>query len=144
MSEDQEREGVLQSELVKELGLRASEMTAIRRKHLASHDWWKGEGGRIWITPDGEQTLRIFAECRDDAPQVIPKYIDDVKVHSMCPNPRFCRILVDHGERGITKEDCALPRRLQGRNLTGKTIRVEVVRNVTGVAYRHEACSSSY
>lgn len=144
MSEDQEREGVLQSELASELGLPPTQMTGIRRKHLASHDWWKDKKGRIWIGPDGEQTLRIFAECRHDTPQVIPKYIDRVKVHSMCRNHHFCTILVDHGERGVTKEPCALPRRLQGRDLAGKTIRVEVVRNVIGVAYRHEDCSSNY
>lgn len=135
-------EGVRQADLVRELGLDARKMTVIRKKHLASSDWWK-EGSTVWLTPEGETKLRIWHEAHKTDPQIVSTFIE-CRVVGPLPNKRWVSIAVDYGDRGTLREPCAIPRRLQGRDLTGKKIRVEVVRDVTGVSYRHEDLATGY
>ena len=133
---------IAQTELVKELGLPSTNMTAIRKKHLASADWFK-EGNSVYLTAEGVFKLRLWWENRDDNPGVVPEFIE-CRVHSPCPNHNRVWIIVDHGPKGKLKEECAIPRRLHSRLTKGKPITVEVVRDVTGVSYRHEDLATGY
>ena len=142
-------EGVAERELVAELGLNPRHMAEIRKKRLASKDWfrWKPKNqrgiGSVYYTAEGEFKLRNWHDNRKENPGVVSKFIE-AAVLGPCPNKGRVWIAVDHDGRGVTKEECAVPRALHSRLTRGKRIRVEVVRGIESTAYRHEDLATKY
>ena len=140
-------EGIAERELFQELGLNYKRAKEIREKRLGTSDWFtKAEGkGRpkIMLTTEGEAKLRIYAQVKKDAPDLTSQVAPDffrTKVHQQINNKKAgkCLILVDHGDRGVTKEECAIPPRLHSRLTKGTNIRVWFVRDANGALYFHE------
>jgi hypothetical protein len=134
---------VYEVELAGELGLNPKHLSRVREKHLSTSDWRRiGPKQKVYLTPEGEVKLRIYAECKDKDPQLVSNF-QAVRVLDQCPNPAWVTAKLEFPEGGWRKINVAIPRRLTDR-LVGKTIKVEVVRDLSGTSYRHEDLATDY
>ncbi len=139
MEREPREDDVRESELVEELGLDKFRMSSVRRQHLASRDWFKhGQGGTVYLTPEGQRKLRIWAEVKDDAEQVAHSFVDAI-VLANSSHPSWIRIKIQDGDGEWVAKDCLVPRRIKRYMRKGKKIRVEVVTSINGTGYRHES-----
>jgi hypothetical protein len=130
---------IRQRDLAAELGIKNQRMKQIRAEHLCSTDWYSsGRGGVIWIRPEGQRKLRIWAEARDDVPHVAHHFLDGIVLGPL-PHPEWLAIKVKDGIDEWVKVPCRVPRKLKRRFHVGKKIRVEVIQSNNETAYRHES-----
>ena len=130
---------IRQTELAAELGIDIRRMKDIRAEHLCSGDWFTaGKGGTIWLTEEGQRKLRIWADVKDDAPQVA-HYFTEGRVIAPLPHPEWLSIRVKNGNDEWIRVDCRVPRKLKYQYTKGKSIRVEVVKSNSETGYRHES-----
>lgn len=158
-----EQEGIKLSDLLGDLGIDRHQGPALCRERLASADYFRGAGrGRpLYVTEEGARKLQIYAGTKNGEPHIkglAAKFIgrdfrtegmrpdhsptrDDpaVTVIGYCPNVRWVEVKIDYGpEEGWKKEPVAVGKSLQKGLKKGTPLKVEVVRDATGVSYRHE------
>ena len=151
-------------ELMVELGIDRAHVAKIRKKHLADGDWERKQGvaGRpFYLTKEGATKYRLYKEAGKTEPQIVPTFIGSnglmkepptednprVTVWEQYSNPRCgkVRIRIDYGpEKGFLIEDAVIPPDLHRLLTRDKPLRVEVIRDATGVSYRHESFATSY
>ena len=138
------------AELAKELGIPAGSLGMIREKHLTSDDWYRlsKRGRPVMLTEEGESKLRIYAECHNSEPQVVPTF-KTVQFWGVCPNRERVYARMDFGpEEGWRRIEVIVPRRLHDRLRTTKKgkveFKVEVIRGAAKTLYRHESLASGY
>ena len=126
-----------QKDLIEELGFARELMGGIRKRHLASQDWFHwGKGNAVWITYEGQRKLRLLKET-EDVPNLAHNF-EEVEVLGPAPNSAMVYIKVFDGDGEAVKAPCVVPRNLRSRLTRGKRIRVEVVSDREGTSYRHE------
>lgn len=143
-----EDSGVLMKDLLAELGVSPRRAKEIRDRHLCNSDYFLKSTGRgrpsYYLTGEGETKVRIYAECKESEPQIVPTFEDVIFLHP-APNKQKCYAKLDFGDgNGWRKIEVRIPPRLHSRLKRGRPMKVEVVRDATGVTYRHEDLATNY
>lgn len=119
------------TEAVRRLGSSNIVLAKLIKQKLTDKEAVRDEHGRVWVTPEGMDKLRLAL----DIPLAVPTRYR-ARVLSSAANPKYVFIKIEGMDN---RHLCVIPRKLQGI-LAGKNIWVDAITDASGgTTYRHES-----